>query len=245
MEHQQHAALTFVEIRGPRRVVCSRGSSRYTAIRSGSSMCSIRRNARSRSRSSSLGGAGRNRPASFALQSCPAVVRAPVDVDGVTIRLRQEARERRLRQRLEIVAHRSPLRQSCGISQVSKHDLPALTIQLDVTSRGRNGNPASICTSSGPRRRSISATSRRSKRNWRCCCPIRSITVRYGLWSARRRPRPSCCVNTVALSVGRSSRTVSTVGTSTPSPRTSTEKIARSSPTSSLRSACTRSFSGV
>ena len=59
--------------------------------------------------------------------------------------------------------------------------------------------------------------------------------MRYGFPSARRRPRPSCWVKTVALSVGRSSSTVSTLGTSTPSPRTSTEKIARSSPASSRR----------
>ena len=47
---------------------------------------------------------------------------------------------------------------------------------------------------------------------------------------ARRGPRPSCWVNRVADSVGRSSSRQSTSETSTPSPSTSTEKTQRSSP---------------
>src|SRR5690606_35501471 len=59
---------------------------------------------------------------------------------------------------------------------------------------------------------------------------FRSITVKWLLCGALRRPRPSCWVKRVADSVGRSSNRTSTSGTSTPSPRTSTEKTQRSSP---------------
>src|SRR5581483_11811832 len=53
---------------------------------------------------------------------------------------------------------------------------------------------------------------------------MKSSTVRHGLSSARRRPRPSCCRKTVALSVGRRKSTVSISGTSTPSLKRSTVK---------------------
>ena len=66
-------------------------------------------------------------------------------------------------------------------------------------SGGRSGTPCDAC--------------RRSRA--RCRTPCRG---------ARRSPRPSCCRNSVGLSVGRSIRTVSTAGTSTPSLNRSTEK---------------------
>ena len=55
---------------------------------------------------------------------------------------------------------------------------------------------------------------------------MKSSTVRQGLSSARRRPRPSCWRKTVALSVGRRKSTVSISGMSTPSLNRSTVKIA-------------------
>ena len=51
---------------------------------------------------------------------------------------------------------------------------------------------------------------------------MKSRTVRHGLSSASRSPRPSCCRKTVALSVGRRNSTVSISGTSTPSLKRST-----------------------
>ena len=81
-----------------------------------------------------------------------------------------------------------------------------------------------------PRVGSRIAWSRSSNRNSLRCCPMRSMTVRWLLRRARRRPRPSCCVKTVAEAVGRSSRMQSTSGTSTPSPSTSTEKTQQISP---------------
>ena len=72
---------------------------------------------------------------------------------------------------------------------------------------------------------------------------MRSMTVRWLLPAARRKPRPSCWAKTVGEAVGRSSRTQSTSGTSTPSPRTSTENTHRSSP-SLQRAEALRSYVG-
>ena len=59
----------------------------------------------------------------------------------------------------------------------------------------------------------------------------------------RRRPRPSCCRNSVGLSVGRSMSTVSTAGTSTPSLNRSTENTTCTRPAARSRSAASRSAS--
>jgi hypothetical protein len=76
------------------------------------------------------------------------------------------------------------------------------------------------------------------------CWPIRSSTVRWLFPSARRRPRPSCCVKTVAEAVGLSSSSVSRSGTSTPSPSTSTENTHRSRPAARSRNAFWRISGG-
>ena len=70
----------------------------------------------------------------------------------------------------------------------------------------------------------VSARYRRSKRNSAFCSPMKSSTVRHGLSSASRSPRPSCWRKTVALSVGRRNSTVSISGMSTPSLNRSTVK---------------------
>ncbi len=75
---------------------------------------------------------------------------------------------------------------------------------------------------------------RRSRGRCRAPCP-----------RARRRPRPSCCRNSVGLSVGRSSSSVSTCGTSTPSLNRSTVKTTLMRPASRSRSAAVRSFMGL
>ena len=68
--------------------------------------------------------------------------------------------------------------------------------------------------------------SRRSRAPCRTACPL-----------DRRSPRPSCWRNSVGLSVGRSIRTVSTAGTSTPSLKRSTENTARIRPSAEGRGA--------
>ncbi len=75
---------------------------------------------------------------------------------------------------------------------------------------------------------------RRSRGRCRTPCPVRL-----------RRPRPSCWRNSVGLSVGRSMRTVSTAGTSTPSLNRSTENTARTRPSARSRSAASRSVRGL
>ena len=82
---------------------------------------------------------------------------------------------------------------------------------------GRNGKPRSMS-------RSQSAPGQPGQRaepmvepellRW---CPTKSRTVKTALSRVRRSPRPSCCRNRVALSVGRSNSTVSTSGRSRPS----------------------------
>ena len=113
--------------------------------------------------------------------------------------------------------------------EVVEHDLAALTIEVDRAA-GRQEREVVVDLVDASAAASMIARRRSSKRNSRRCWPIRSMTVRWLLPSARRRPRPSCCVNTVADAVGRSSKRQSTSGTSTPSPRTSTEKMQRSLP---------------
>ena len=61
----------------------------------------------------------------------------------------------------------------------------------------------------------------------------------------RRRPRPSCCRNRVGLSVGRSIRSVSTAGTSTPSLKRSTENTTLTRLDARSAKATRRSESGV
>ena len=81
-------------------------------------------------------------PAGVALQSRPAVVLAPVDVDRIAIRLLAgTARERRRGQASQVVDQRPPLRQPRGIAQVAEHDLLALAVELDVTSGRQEREP--------------------------------------------------------------------------------------------------------
>ena len=103
-------------------------------------MCSIRRKARSRSRSSST-----RRRARTAGRRRAAVVSSCSPAAG---RRRRESRfvspgtcERRLRQASQILDQRSPLRQSRGVPQVLEHDLSALAIELDVTPGGQKREP--------------------------------------------------------------------------------------------------------
>ena len=205
-----------------------RGARGRTRTRSGSSMLSIRRKRSQQVALVVVGRPWRIVHARLAPQPRPAVILTAIDVCRLAVGLFEELRKRRPGQSAQVVDERLPLRQPRRVAQVPEHDLVALAVELDVTAgrKERESRPP-IARRSGPRRRSTIAPSRRSNRNSRCCCPIRSITVRYGLPSARRRPRPSCWVKTVALSVGRSSSTVSTLGTSTPSPSTSTEKTTR------------------
>ncbi len=77
------------------------------------------------------------------------------------------------------------------------------------------------------------ARNRRSKRNLLPAAPMKSRTVRHALSGERRSPRPSCWRKTVALSVGRRKRMVSTLGMSTPSLKRSTVKMTWSVPRSS------------
>ena len=67
--------------------------------------------------------------------------------------------------------------------------------------------------------------------------PTKSSTVQHCFWllSGRRKPRPSCCKNSVRLSVGRKNSKVSTSGISTPSLKISTTQSICISP---WRSAC-------
>ena len=105
-------------------------------------MCSIRRNARSRSRSSSARGAvsrsaGQRRAA--VVSSCsPGAGRRRRGRDSSAP---ESPRASPAAAPCRSSTHRSPLRQSCGVSEVPKHDLLALTIQLDVASRGQKREP--------------------------------------------------------------------------------------------------------
>ncbi len=65
-------------------------------------------------------------------------------------------------------------------------------------------------------------------------CPIKSKTVRQSLPSNKRNPLPSCCKNTVKLSVGLKNKIVFISGISTPSLNKSTVNINLSSPDCSL-----------
>ena len=77
------------------------------------------------------------------------------------------------------------------------------------------------------------------------CVPTKSRTVQNALPVDLRSPRPSCCRNSVGLSVGRSISTVSTAGTSTPSLNRSTENTTRTRPAARSRSAASRSARGL
>ena len=68
---------------------------------------------------------------------------------------------------------------------------------------------------------------------------------RAALSRARRRPRPSCCRNSVGLSVGRSNNRVSTFGTSTPSLNRSTVNTTFTRPAARSRRAAVRSSIGL
>ena len=70
-------------------------------------------------------------------------------------------------------------------------------------------------------------------------------TVQRALPRARRRPRPSCCRNSVGLSVGRSNNRVSTFGTSTPSLNRSTVNTTFTRPAARSRRAAVRSSIGL
>ena len=102
---------------------------------------------------------------------------------------------------------------------------------------GRNGKSCRTCCSTWAREPPSSARRRRSKRNSLRCVPTKSSTVHAPLPAAFRSPRPSCCRNSVGLSVGRSSSSVSTVGTSMPSLKRSTVKTARTRPSDRSRKA--------
>ena len=82
---------------------------------------------------------------------------------------------------------------------------------------GKNGNPRSMSRSKPRRLAPVRARRRRSNRNSFRWCPTKSSTVNTALSRVRRSPRPSCCKNRVALSVGLRKSKVSTSGRSRPS----------------------------
>ena len=127
---------------------------------------------------------------------------------------------------------RRPPRPPDSRPQVVEDDLPALAVEIDGAA-GRQERELLA----RPARRSCrvarpgSPCSRSSKRNSRCCWPIRSITVRLLLpLRAAQTATELLGEQRRRLRSGRSSRTQSTSGTSTPSPSTSTENTHRSRP---------------
>ena len=102
---------------------------------------------------------------------------------------------------------------------------------------GRNGKSSRTCFSTSARDPPRSARRRRSKRNSFRCVPTKSRTVHALFPKVFRSPRPSCWRNRVGLSVGRSNRSVSTLGMSMPSLKRSTVKTALNLPSDSSRSA--------
>ena len=152
-------------------------------------------------------------------------------LEAMVVAIQEVAEGGVVRLRAQVGDERRPARTANGRLEVVEHDLAALAVEVDgAAGRQEREVVADLLDDGASAACRGSRCSRSSKRNSRRCWPIRSMTVRWLLPAARRRPRPSCWVNTVADAVGRRRRTQSTSGTSTPSPRTSTENTQRSRP---------------
>ena len=110
---------------------------------------------------------------------------------------------------------------------------------------GTWGNPDSTSFLMLKRRPERSAANFRSTRYFLCIWATKSSTTRHSFPLACRRPRPSCCRNTVKLSVGRRNRTRLASGMSTPSLNRSTVKMNFRSPDRSRCTAALRTSSFV
>ena len=224
-----------------RRSRCSRGLSvvERRAESSGREAAGRRRAARRRRRAAAARprGAARARPGPagavgeprLATQLRPAVV-AGVDVLELEAAALEVLAEPDVAERAQLVAALAP-RARDRLADAAQHDLPRDRVELQAAARRQEREV--LPRPAARRRRAMppsSARKRRSKRNSLRCVPTKSSTVQTLLPGAFRRPRPSCCRNSVGLSVGRSSSSVSTVGTSTPSLNRSTEKTTRTRP---------------
>jgi hypothetical protein len=84
----------------------------------------------------------RDASAGVTLQARPPIVLTAIDIHRCAMRLREELRERRLRQPSQVLHQSPPLGQPSRIAEVSENDLFALAIELDVTTRGEEREPA-------------------------------------------------------------------------------------------------------
>ena len=133
-----------------------------------------------------------------------------------------------------------------GFAQATQHDLRGHRVELHMTTGGkerelelhRSFDVSPRSTEKRPvaavKAELLTMKCRRNRAPCRRTCRV-----------ILRNPRPSCCRNSVGLSVGRSISTVSTAGTSTPSLNRSTENTIRTRPCARSRSAPSRSDQGL
>ncbi len=182
------------------------------------------------------GSVGRRRQTSLATHLRPAVI-AGVDVVEIEAAALEVLAETDLAERAKLAAPLAP-RARNGVADAAEHDLLRHCVEVEAAA-GRQERESRCAPAARRRRASRRATrgSRRSKRNSFRCVPTKSRTVQALFPTALRSPRPSCWRKSVGLSVGRSRRSVSTLGTSMPSLKRSTVKTTRTFPSERSRSA--------
>ena len=121
----------------------------------------------------------------------------------------------------------------------------ATAVELHVAAGGRNGNRRCTCSLDRCPACRRAAPGSGGRAELLAVVPTKSSTVQTVLPCALRSPRPSCCRNSVGLSVGRSISSVSTAGTSTPSLNRSTENTTLHAPAARSRSAASPLVRGL
>ena len=193
-------------------------SDRYASMRSRSSTCSSRPTARSSGLLVRARVAGRQPDCSPQLAPTSVAGVHVLEIEPSLVEIGRQVTSPSERSSSHL---RSPLRRD-RLADAAQHDLARHGIELHVAPGGQERKVAlDLALDVAPEPPS-SARNRRSKRNSRRWLPTKSSTVHSALPRARRSPRPSCWRNSVGLSVGRSSSSVSTFGTSTPSLKRST-----------------------